>query len=264
MRGARPRHRPGADLGARLGLAVAGQRGERAGRRRPAGPGRARAAPAPRRTASRVPPARHRPPRRVLPASRSSSPTSCSPGRCCAGVRSIRTGVIAVPLPGCSDGLLTLVTNIIALTPGTMPLQVTQDPTVLYVHVLHLGDVERCAATSCTWPTSPSGPSDRPMPWPRRTSSTRDRTAPRATRDRRHLRRARRWPSPCFAFRLLRGPTLADRVIAIDGLIVAGISPSRQGHGHRLGRVPAGRRGAHPGRSSAPSVIARFIEGRGE
>ena len=54
----------------------------------------------------------------------------------------ITTGVVAVELPGCSDGLLTLITNVMALTPGTMPVEVRQHPTVLYVHVLHLGDVE--------------------------------------------------------------------------------------------------------------------------
>ncbi|HXH57714.1 Na+/H+ antiporter subunit E [Iamia sp.] len=54
----------------------------------------------------------------------------------------IRTGVVAVPLPECSDGLLTLITNAMALTPGTMPLEVTRDPTVLYVHVLQLRDLD--------------------------------------------------------------------------------------------------------------------------
>ncbi len=55
----------------------------------------------------------------------------------------IRTGVIGVPLPGCSDELVTLITNLLALSPGTMPLELMSDPTVLYVHVLHLHDVER-------------------------------------------------------------------------------------------------------------------------
>lgn len=54
----------------------------------------------------------------------------------------ITTGVVAVPLPDCSDGLLTLVTNVMAVTPGTMPIEVTRHPTVMYVHVLLLGDVE--------------------------------------------------------------------------------------------------------------------------
>ena len=54
----------------------------------------------------------------------------------------LRTAVIGVPLPGCSDELLTLVNNLVALSPGTMPLELTHDPTVLYVHVLHLRDLE--------------------------------------------------------------------------------------------------------------------------
>jgi multicomponent Na+:H+ antiporter subunit E len=54
----------------------------------------------------------------------------------------ITTGVVAVPLPECSDGLLTLVTNVMAVTPGTMPIEVTRHPTVIYVHVLLLGDVD--------------------------------------------------------------------------------------------------------------------------
>lgn len=47
-------------------------------------------------------------------------------------------GVVAVPLRGASDGLTTLVANAISLTPGTLTLEVRRDPTVLYVHVLHL------------------------------------------------------------------------------------------------------------------------------
>lgn len=53
------------------------------------------------------------------------------------------TAVLAVPLPSCSDGLLTLVTNVMALTPGSMPIEVTREPrTTLYVHALLLGDVD--------------------------------------------------------------------------------------------------------------------------
>ena len=54
----------------------------------------------------------------------------------------LRTAVIGVPLPGCSDELLTLIANLLALTPGTMPLEVRQDPTVLYVHVLLFAEID--------------------------------------------------------------------------------------------------------------------------
>ena len=55
----------------------------------------------------------------------------------------LHAGVMAVPLPHCSDGLLTLIANVLALTPGTNPVHVERDPTVLYVHVLLMHDVER-------------------------------------------------------------------------------------------------------------------------
>jgi multicomponent Na+:H+ antiporter subunit E len=54
----------------------------------------------------------------------------------------LRTAVVGVPLPGCSDELLTLISNLLALSPGTMPLELRQDPMVLYVHVLHVSDLD--------------------------------------------------------------------------------------------------------------------------
>ena len=38
--------------------------------------------------------------------------------------------------------MLTLIANVLALTPGTLPLEATTSPAVIYVHVLHLTDVE--------------------------------------------------------------------------------------------------------------------------
>ena len=56
----------------------------------------------------------------------------------------IRTGVIEVPLHPCSDRIVTLVANAVSLTPGTLTLEVRRLATpTLYVHVLHLHDVER-------------------------------------------------------------------------------------------------------------------------
>jgi multicomponent Na+:H+ antiporter subunit E len=54
----------------------------------------------------------------------------------------INEGIVAVPIRGYSDGLITLVANAITLTPGTVTLEVHRDPTVLFVHVLHLRDIE--------------------------------------------------------------------------------------------------------------------------
>ena len=68
-----------------------------------------------------------------------------------------------------------------------------------------------------------------------------------------------------FCFRLLRGPSLADRVIGIDGMIVCGMSllivrAMDTGIGAFL---PAAVVLALVSFIST-SVIARFIEGRGE
>ena len=54
---------------------------------------------------------------------------------------SINEGIVAVPIAGPSPGLVTLVANAISLTPGTLTIDADLDPPVLYVHVLHLGDV---------------------------------------------------------------------------------------------------------------------------
>jgi multicomponent Na+:H+ antiporter subunit E len=54
----------------------------------------------------------------------------------------ISTGVVRVPLPECSDELLTLLANLIALTPGTMPVDVRRDPSEIVIHVLHLRSVD--------------------------------------------------------------------------------------------------------------------------
>jgi multicomponent Na+:H+ antiporter subunit E len=54
----------------------------------------------------------------------------------------LRTAVVGVPLPECSDEVITLITDLIALSPGTMPIELRHDPRRLYVHVLHLRDVE--------------------------------------------------------------------------------------------------------------------------
>ena len=68
-----------------------------------------------------------------------------------------------------------------------------------------------------------------------------------------------------FCFRLLRGPSLADRVIGIDGMIVCGMSllivrAMDTGSGAFL---PVAVVLALVSFIST-SVIARFIEGRGE
>lgn len=54
----------------------------------------------------------------------------------------INQGIVAIPIQGVSDTLTTLVANAISLTPGTVTIEIRRRPTVLYVHVLHLHDIE--------------------------------------------------------------------------------------------------------------------------
>ena len=51
----------------------------------------------------------------------------------------LRQAVVAVPVRGASDRLLTLLANSISLTPGTLTLEVDRSRSTLYVHVLDVG-----------------------------------------------------------------------------------------------------------------------------
>jgi multicomponent Na+:H+ antiporter subunit E len=53
----------------------------------------------------------------------------------------IRNGIVAVPLTGCSEAVVTLIADAISLTPGTLTLEVRRDPLTLYVHALDVRDV---------------------------------------------------------------------------------------------------------------------------
>lgn len=53
----------------------------------------------------------------------------------------IRTGIVAVPLYGCSDAVTTLIADAISLTPGTLTLEVRREPLTLYVHALDVRDI---------------------------------------------------------------------------------------------------------------------------
>lgn len=56
---------------------------------------------------------------------------------------SVREGIVAVPVDDCSDAVVTVIANAISLTPGTLTIEVRRNPTVLFVHVLHLHSIER-------------------------------------------------------------------------------------------------------------------------
>jgi multicomponent Na+:H+ antiporter subunit E len=54
----------------------------------------------------------------------------------------LNPGIIAVPLDVKSDIEITLLANMITLTPGTWSLDVTPDKRILYVHIMHIEDIE--------------------------------------------------------------------------------------------------------------------------
>ena len=54
--------------------------------------------------------------------------------------RALRQAVVAVPVRGASDALLTLLANAISLTPGTLTLEVDRPGSTLYVHVIDVGE----------------------------------------------------------------------------------------------------------------------------
>jgi multicomponent Na+:H+ antiporter subunit E len=62
------------------------------------------------------------------------------------GQKRLRTGILACPLRVDSDGVATFLTNLLSLTPGAMPIEVTHGPPVIYVHVLRMHDRDRLLA----------------------------------------------------------------------------------------------------------------------
>lgn len=54
----------------------------------------------------------------------------------------MRPGIIALPLDAKEDGEITLLANLITLTPGTLSLHVSPDRKYLYVHAMYLHDPE--------------------------------------------------------------------------------------------------------------------------
>lgn len=54
----------------------------------------------------------------------------------------MRPGIIAIPLDTKNDGELTLLANLITLTPGTLSLDVSSDRDILFVHTMYVDDIE--------------------------------------------------------------------------------------------------------------------------
>lgn len=54
----------------------------------------------------------------------------------------MKPGVIAVPLDVTTDAEITMLANLITLTPGTLSLDVSTDRKVLYVHAMYIEDAD--------------------------------------------------------------------------------------------------------------------------
>lgn len=55
----------------------------------------------------------------------------------------MKPGIVKVPLDAKSDIEITLLANLISLTPGTLSLDVSNDRKVLYVHAMYISDKEK-------------------------------------------------------------------------------------------------------------------------
>ncbi|MBU1304626.1 MAG: Na+/H+ antiporter subunit E, partial [Alphaproteobacteria bacterium] len=58
----------------------------------------------------------------------------------------LRPCIVAFPLSVTTDKEITLLANLITLTPGTLSVDVSEDRSVLYVHVLNLTDRDQLIA----------------------------------------------------------------------------------------------------------------------
>ena len=58
----------------------------------------------------------------------------------------MQPGIVAVPLDAETDIEITLLANLITLTPGTLSLDISKDKKVLYVHTLYLNEIEKFRA----------------------------------------------------------------------------------------------------------------------
>lgn len=54
----------------------------------------------------------------------------------------IHRGIVAIPLEECSDAVVTVIADAITLTPGTLTLEVSREPLVIYVHTLDVRSVD--------------------------------------------------------------------------------------------------------------------------
>ncbi len=54
----------------------------------------------------------------------------------------MRPGVIAIPLDAQTDVEITLLSNMVTLTPGTLSLDISTDRKTLYLHAMYIDDID--------------------------------------------------------------------------------------------------------------------------
>lgn len=57
-------------------------------------------------------------------------------------LRALRPGIVALPLDARTDGEITMLANLMSLTPGTLSLDISTDERVLYIHVIDIRDAD--------------------------------------------------------------------------------------------------------------------------
>lgn len=57
--------------------------------------------------------------------------------------KNLQPGIIAVPLDITTDGEITMLANMITLTPGTLSLDISDDRKTVYVHAVHADNPEK-------------------------------------------------------------------------------------------------------------------------
>lgn len=54
----------------------------------------------------------------------------------------MRPGVVAIPLEATTDGEITILANMVSLTPGSLSVDISEDRRILYIHAMYIDDVE--------------------------------------------------------------------------------------------------------------------------
>jgi multicomponent Na+:H+ antiporter subunit E len=55
----------------------------------------------------------------------------------------MKPGIVAIPLDADTDNEITILANLITLTPGTLSLEVSPDRRILYIHAMYIQDADQ-------------------------------------------------------------------------------------------------------------------------